>query len=69
MNSAQLPPLAIAPSQPLLSCSSGDCDNRGFALELLSCVATWPMRLRYDMANQENTARRRGWLLPSYATD
>lgn len=39
MNSAQLPALAVAPSQPSL----GDCDDKGFAVALLSRGMTWPI--------------------------
>jgi hypothetical protein len=41
MNLAQLPLLTVAPSQPTLVL--GDCDNRAFALVLLSRDMTWPI--------------------------
>lgn len=41
MSSAQLPLLAVAPSQPSLLL--GDCDDKGFAVALLSRDMTWPI--------------------------
>jgi hypothetical protein len=43
INSAKLPLLALAQSQPSPAVLLGDCDDRGFALALLLYVTTWPI--------------------------